>query len=83
MDQSQNRYYKRNYEVDALESSYCIRAENESASQSHSQCTADVRRNNCEEVGDDGRGSKAHLTSWQYIANKRSGHGQYQYQVAR
>ena len=25
---------------------------------------------------------KAHLTSWQYIAYKRSGHGQYQFQGA-
>jgi len=32
MDQSQYRYYLRNYEVHAEESSYCIRAENESAS---------------------------------------------------
>ena len=36
-----------------------------------------------EQVRDDGRASKAHLTSWQYIAYKRSGHGQYQYQGAR
>ena len=34
-------------------------------------------------VNSDGGASKAHLTSWQYIAYKRSGHGQYQYQGAR
>ena len=81
MDQSQYRYYVQNYEVDAEESSYCIRAENESESQG--QWTADVWRNNGEQVGDDGGASNAHLTSWQYIAYKRSGHGQYQYQGAR
>jgi len=83
MDQREERNKYRNRKVEREKSSQQVGAEYEAASKSIWNCLADVEWNNREQVGYHCGASKAHLTSREHIAYKRSCDRWNQYHKAR